>query len=150
MRSTLIQSIRQSPAHDADTWAEQVLVGSVGGGALPTDANPNTTPPPGNRIYRCTQHTGSLHQSTSQTGFINLHTIFSTAAATSITFQHWFFDDTQALWIPYNAPITLTPTVNANNFNYTLTGIGYVFLGSKWFTQITANTGVEVMVTSFV
>lgn len=132
------QSVIQSPAHDADTFALAVWAGTIGGSALPTDPNPNTTPPSAGRILTIQPRTGSLVIS----GGTQLRVVAGVVAASSITFQPWFFDPTPNLWIQYGAPTTLTPTgaaANAIGFN---TGN---MAGALFFLQITANTLVQAL-----
>jgi hypothetical protein len=124
-RQSIVQSFRQ----DADLpYADQVTVGTIGGGALPTDPNPNTTPPPASRVLRLTPRGPSLTLQTT-------NATLTVLSGTSVTVQVWFFDDTQARWIQLGAPFAST----------TVSIIVAAVLGAKLFPQITANTGVEVI-----
>jgi hypothetical protein len=133
------QSLIQSPAHDNDaTFALRVWVGTIGGSALGTDPNPNTTPPSAGRIITSSMRGGMLQ--THGTG--RLTVICGTVAASSITLQPWFFDATQNLWVQYGAPATITPTGAASNATTIIFGN---FTGGQLFAQITANTLVQAL-----
>lgn len=152
MRALLIQSIRQVIAHDADSdWTEQVMIGTIGGGALPTDPNPNTTPPAANRIFRCANRSRALFANTTSTSTgCGARVATSVAGGSSMTVQLWFYDDTQARWVEYDFPRTFTPNGVNPNINLALwNNVGAHFIGAKFFVQITANTGVEVLAASW-
>jgi hypothetical protein len=141
MRARLTQSLRTSLVHDIDTSFDNIVwVGTPGGAALGTDPNPNTTPPAANRILKLTPRPGALG------GFQGvIHCCPVPIAAASITFQGWFFDDTQALWIPSAIPITLTPTPGAAGLgNLQQFNVG-AQMGVRFFIQIQANTNVQAM-----
>lgn len=128
----------QSPAHDADTFALAVWVGTIGGAALGTDPAPNTTPPAGGRILTLQPRPGTFVPH----GSAQLKVLAGVVAASSITFQPWIFDITPNLWVQYGAPTTLTPTGAASNvigFN-----VGNL-VGAPFFVQITANTLVQAL-----
>jgi hypothetical protein len=135
----LQQTIASAPAHDADpTFSLAVWVGTVGGSALGTDPNPNTTPPSGGRILRCLPRRGLLLQH----GAAQVRLVCGVVAASSITLQPWFFDATQNLWVQYGAPVTITPTgAAANQIGVTIGMVG----GAQIFVQITANTLVQAL-----
>lgn len=136
------QSVIQSPAHDADTFALAVWVGTIGGSALSTDPNPNSTPPSAGRILTIQPRTGTLVIS----GSAQLRVVAGVVAASTITFQPWIFDITPNVWVQYGAPTTLTPTgaaANAIGFN-----LGNV-AGAQMFVQITANTLVQALAYDF-
>jgi hypothetical protein len=132
------QSIIQSPAHDADTFALAVWVGTIGGAALGTDPAPNTTPPSAGRILTLQPRPGTFVPM----GASQLKVICGVVAASTITFQMWFFDVTPNLWVQYSAPTTITPTgavTNLIGFN-----VGNL-VGAPFFVQITANTLVQAL-----
>jgi hypothetical protein len=136
----LQQSLIQGPAHDNDpTFAFRVWVGTIGGSALATDPNPNTTPPSAGRIFTASMRGGMLQ--THGTG--RLTVVCGVVAASSITFQPWFFDTTQNLWIQFAGPVTITP-VGGGTANATTIIIGN-FTGAQFFFQITANTLVQAL-----
>jgi hypothetical protein len=133
----------------ADNWMEQVFIGSIGGGALPTDPDPNVTPPAASRIVRSTPRLGSLACNSALSGTAGVGPLFrcllSVAVATSITIQFWFFDDTQSKWIPVGAAITNTPTGASSNIAFVPNLSPPIPIGSQCFSQIVANTGVEAL-----
>jgi hypothetical protein len=132
------QSVIQSPAHDNDTFALAVWVGTIGGAVLPTDPNPNTTPPAGGRILTMQPRTGTLIIS----GSAQLRVVAGVVAASSFTFQPWFFDPTPNLWVQYGAPTTLTPTGAASNAIGFNTGN---MAGALFFIQLTAVVLVQAV-----
>jgi len=121
-------------------FSDSVWVGSVGGPALALDPNPNTTPPDPARIYRTTSKPGCIGVNGNGT----FHTNCGIVPASSITLQRWYFDGTQARWIPIREPITTTPTAAGNNGTQLGTVFG-VFFGAKYFVQITANSLVQLL-----
>lgn len=135
----LISPVIQSPAHDADpTFSMAIWVGTIGGSALSTDPSPNVTPPSNGRILQYSPRKGALLVH----GGGVLRALCGVVAASSITLQMWFFDNTQGVWIPFAAPFTITPTGAATNTSaQTITN----FAGAKFFLQITANTLVQAL-----
>lgn len=133
VRQSIVQSFR---ADDPGApFVDQVVVGTIGGAVLPTDPNPNTTPPSASRIIRLTPRRPALAISG------NVKITFVRGSG-SITTQSWFFDNTQGVWIPLGAPITLASPG-------ALSTTGAFMLGSaKCFAQITANSDVTVMLYS--
>jgi hypothetical protein len=128
-------------------FALAVWVGTIGGSALATDAAPNTTPPAAGRIIRITERRHAIFPSqTGNTGIPGIITVaFGVVAASSITVQFWFFDDTQALWLPYGAPTVRTPVSGSTNLISAVAGTNLTAIGAKVFVQITANTLVQAM-----
>lgn len=118
------------------TFTAPIVVGSVGGSALPTDPNPNTTPPAGGRILRFNRQPWTL--TTSGLGVVYI-TIVPVALA-SITIQPWFFDATQNVWIQFATATTSTPTAAGVN-NLQSINI-FDWGGALFFPQITACTAV--------
>lgn len=106
--------------------------GSIGGGALAVDVNdPNVSAPAPARIRQ--QVSGGCLVKPSG-GALRIYC----ANGTTVTLVPWFYDDVKARWFQWAAAFNVTPTVPGNLF------AGAMF-GVKWFFQITANTGVEMM-----
>jgi hypothetical protein len=141
MLAKVTQSIRMGrAARSGAPFTDCVWVGAIGGPALPLDPNPNTTPPIAARIYRTTTKPGCI----AINGIGTFHTSCGVVAASSITLQRWYFDNTQALWVPIREPITTTPTTSATQGTQLGTVFG-VFFGAKYYVQITANTLVQLL-----
>jgi hypothetical protein len=138
-----VLSVRQSyrvtvAAKQGAAFSDQVVLGTVGGSALPTDASPNVTPPSAGRIVRA-RATSSLCLA----GQSVLSGVIVPIALASLTFQVWFFDTTQAVWVPIAVPTTFTPTaVGINNLIFTTIG---GWFGVQIFLQVTANTAVQCL-----
>jgi hypothetical protein len=144
MRARVLQSLETPQGHDQDpTHALAIWVGTVGGSALPTDPDPNVTPPSNNRILRCTAKRGALVVHPTMT----LRVVCPPVAASSITFLAWYYDDTQARWIPL-VGTSMTPTGGASNIQGL--GANAFLVGAKVFVQITANALVQAMGYEFV
>jgi hypothetical protein len=129
-------------------WAMSVWVGTIGGSAIATDPDPNTTPPSAGRIVRASPFRlalfGTQTQTTGQPGFLTV--VFGVVASSSITVQFWFFDATQNKWVPYAGPTTKTPTTNGANVITNVVGTNILAaIGCKAFVQVTANTNVQAM-----
>jgi hypothetical protein len=132
-----MQSIVQSPTHDNDpTFSLAIWVGTIGGSALPTDTAPNTSAPSAARVLQISPRKGAMLMHGS--GVLRL--CCGVVGSSSITIQSWFFDNTQALWIQFGAPVVITPTGAASNTStQTISNVA----GAKFFLQITANTLVQ-------
>jgi hypothetical protein len=132
------QSIAVSPAHDNDATFTSfgMWVGTVGGSALPTDPDPNVTPPSNARIVRWTGRGGNMLAH----GFGSFKAVIPPVAASSITLRLWVYDDTIAQWIPL-ITTTTAPTGAAGGVTLAPTALP----GSKLFLQITANTNVQAI-----
>jgi hypothetical protein len=132
---TVVQRIRKtrSPQPGA-TFTREVWVGTIGGAALSADPAPNTTPPSAGRIARASVAPGIV--AAGGYGICPTQAIGGTAC----TVQYWFFDDTQALWVPYIQPQTITVATSPQAF-VNLLGLE----GAQVFVQLTANTGVQVL-----
>jgi hypothetical protein len=144
MRARLTQWLVSGRALDAlPAFALAVWVGTIGGSAIGTDPSPNVTPPAANRILRITPKRGAVFPmgQLNQANPPNITILFGVVAASSITVQIWYFDDAQAVWIPWLAPIVRTPTGAATN----VATANFSGLGSKVFVQVTANTLVQAM-----
>lgn len=137
---TLRQSYRTTRAAQIGAlFTATTVVGSVGGSALPTDPNPNTTPPSNGRILRLNRQPWTLTVS----GLGVIYVTFVPIATASITIQPWFFDATQNVWIQFVAPVSSTPT--APGVNNLLSLNVFNWGGAKFFLQITANTATQCM-----
>jgi len=145
MHVDIVQSIaRSSKARVLDVpFALGVWVGTIGGAALSVDANPNTTPPAAGRIVRISSKRGSICAKglLGTAGPFPFSILCGVIAASSITLQPWFYDDSRALWIPFGPPLTITPTGAASN----LATASMHGIGAKVFVQITANTNVKAI-----
>lgn len=136
-----MQSVRQLyrqtvAAQQGVAFSEQVVLGTVGGSALPTDASPNTTPPSAGRIVRA-----MAKSSICLCGQGVISGLVIPIALASITFQAWFFDATQGVWVQFTIPFTFAPTaVGINNLIFTAIG---GWFGAQLFLQVTANTAVQ-------
>lgn len=141
--SSVVNPVRvpASPAFGLAVW-----VGTIGGAALPTDPDPNVTPPSAGRIVRVQAKRGQVFAlgRTNQGALINVFTVFGVVASSSITVQYWFFDATQAKWITIGAPQTRTPTGSASNLIGAVTETWFP-LGAQFYVQITANTNTQAM-----
>jgi hypothetical protein len=117
-----------------------VWVGTIGGSALPTDADPNTTPPSAGRIVQVYPRRGSgIAQALLGT---RISIVAGVVAASSITFQSWVFMQQAAAWFRYSTSQTIAPagvTTNAVTAN-----LGNMS-GARIFVQITANTLVQAV-----
>ena len=132
------QCVVQSPSHDNDpSFALSVWVGTIGGAALGLDPNPNVTPPAAGRILTMIPKDSALQLM----GSARLAILCAPVAASSITVQPWFFDDSRAVWVQFGPPITITPTGAASN----LATVAMSGFGSKVFVQVIANTNVKAM-----
>lgn len=116
-----------------------IVVGTPGGSALPTDANPNSTPPSAGRILRFNRQPGVLTGSGLGVVFIT----FVPIATAAITIQPWFFDATQNVWIQFATAVSSTPT--AAGVNNLLSINIFNWGGALFFPQITANTATRCM-----
>jgi hypothetical protein len=148
MRASVQQSVVRGKLTDTVLpFALGVWVGTIGGSALATDPSPNVTPPSAGRIIRVTGRRHAIFASqTGNTANVPLITVvFGVVAGSSITVQNWFFDDTQALWIPFGPTSTRTPVSGSSNSISAATGTNFAVIGSKVFVQITANTFVQAM-----
>lgn len=122
----------RSRSHATDLkFAHEIWVGTIGTGTVATDPSPNTTPPAANRILRCTAKRDALMAM----GFANLR-LLGARDGTSLVVQPWFYDDTQAAWVRFGAPVTLTSAAQ----NVTNVNVGNM-AGAKFFVQVTTNTG---------
>jgi hypothetical protein len=141
--SSVVNQVRApaSPAFGLAIW-----VGSIGGAALPTDPDPNVTPPSAGRIVRVQAKRGGAFVlgRTNQTALVNVTIVFGVVAASSITVQLWFFDATQAKWVPMGIPATRTPTGAATNLFGAVTETWFP-VGAQFFPQITANVNTQAM-----
>lgn len=145
MRAAVTQTNLSSPTHDTDaSFSFPIWVGTIGGSALPTDPDPNVTPPSAGRILRISPKRGATvgMGALNQAALTNCFVIFGVVAGSSITVQFWYYDDTQARWVPVNVPLTRTPVSGSSNI---IQGINVPIGGCKMFVQITANTNVQAM-----
>lgn len=136
----LRQSIVQSQTRDNDsTFSLATWVGTIGGAALSTDPSPNVTPPSNGRIVQMSPKKGAMLSH----GSGALRYVCGVVAASSITVQPWFFDNTLNTWVPFGPTVTITPTGGAavNTTTTTTLNMG----GAKFFVQITANTLVQAL-----
>lgn len=121
----------------ASTFALDSWYGTLGGTALATDPDPNVTPPASNRIIRM----GSTLDGVTSMGGPHLISA-AILDGTTLTYQAWFYDNSQAKWIKIHSTVVLTLTTN--NFR-NLNIVPGNLSGAKVFIQITANSGVTVL-----
>ncbi len=100
-------------------------------GALAADAAPtNLASVAAARILRCT----AKRDGVMAFGGALLRTVIFDG--TSLVVRPWFFDDTQAIWIPHGANITLT-TATTNTGALTIGNMA----GARLYVQVITNTG---------
>lgn len=109
-----------------------------GGAAIAVDADPNTVGGGGAGSLALLQAAGRVYSAPAGI-FIHGQTFINALAqdGTSAVGRFWWYDDVEALWIPSGNVATMT-TAAANSL---LAVIG-AMPGSKWYVQITSNTGV--------
>jgi len=130
-----------STANDS-TFSIANWVGTLGGAALSVDNDPNTTPPPANRIFRCSaKRNATAHMAGGSSPFGMFFKVVI-ADGTSLQARAWLFDSTQNKWLPHGTTLTLTfATGNVGNVGAQINNVN----GAKAFIQILANTGCTVM-----
>ncbi len=124
------QSSNQPKIISADRarWTRLYAVGTEdGSGALVAlDPDPNTTPPPANRIFRIGQpQTGTLGAAC---------TVYATIFDGAPSIQPWVFDDGNNRWYKATGAVVVP-----GFFSIALT-VGAGWLGAAFFFQVTANT----------
>jgi len=125
-----MHEVRSADTSNDATFSLQWL-GIIGGAALGNDAAPtNLGSVPANRILRCTAKRNGVVTM----GGMTLRMVI--ADGTSLVVRPWFYDDTQAIWIPHGTAQTLT-AASTNTASVVVGNMG----GAKFFMQITTNTG---------
>lgn len=99
----------------------------IRGAANFTDADPNVTPPAANRTLRIPS--GPFLSQTAVSTWL--------ADGTSATIRNWFYDDGQAIWVPFLQGLALT-YAGTNLISASYGAIP----GAKVFVQVVANVGV--------
>jgi len=115
-------------------FSANVIVGTVGGGALPNDADPNEAEPPAERVFRFPSDLGLSINGQSRVVIIIV-------GGTSLTYRGWWFDDTARKWFALGGAATITQATT----NIAALGVGSM-VGAKIFVQMVANSGVEQLV----
>lgn len=122
----------KSPDHSTDsTFSFALQIGTIGGSALTTDSNPS--------VLGDVSAPRTLRVTAKRDGVMTMGGAVvrcSIADGTSLVFRPWFYDYTQARWIPIGASATLT----AASTNSSTVAIGNM-AGARLFTQIITNTG---------
>jgi hypothetical protein len=131
----LTQSLVQSGLQPPAVSALSVWVGTIGGSALATDPNPNTTPPSAGRIVQCGTTKPGVYQLGA--GFIRI--LAAPVAAATCSFVPWLFDDTIAAWFQYLQQVNLSPNGAASNISGLTIGQR---LNQKAFVQLSVTNGV--------
>lgn len=122
----------KSPDRNQDSFAMTIWVGTLGGGALATENDPNTTPPAASRILRI----GAKRGGTLVQGLGNVRAYV--ANGTSLTLRGWYFDTFVNLWVAFVG--AAGQVCNANAFTSVLANTG-TMCGAQVFVQILTNTG---------
>jgi hypothetical protein len=131
----IVTSRKVGPVFTATQWIKN------GGAAIGTDSDPNTSPPPANRIAQLPSSIFgiSIFSPFNVSGLGIFATLIS-ADGTAITVRPWWKDDLKGEWVPLTTAVTLTTA--GNNFQQLSIR---VMPGAKFFVQVTANTGVTKM-----
>jgi hypothetical protein len=137
----MLTEVREADHGSDPSYSVALWVGTIGGSALPTDPDPNVTPPNPNRIFRWTSRRNTLMcmGAGPPNGAVSQVVV---VGGTNIDVQLWFYDDTQAKWVKAGGHQILTSaTSNVGS------GLGFVvmqnFAGAKTFFQVIANNGVQ-------
>jgi len=131
-----MQTIRTRDHSKDKSFSLEKWVGTLGGAALSTDSDPNTSEPVTNRVIRAR----AKRDGVMVMGTMLLRVVI--ADGTSLTFRPWMYDNHESKWIPHGNAQTVTfATGNIGNGTVLPGNIA----GAKVFVQITANTGCTVM-----
>jgi hypothetical protein len=113
------------------TFTPDLIRGTIGGGALANNADPNVTPPAAGTTIRMAPTRGAIFYGIGRVSFVACN-------GTSITIQLWFYDDVGAVWTKLGAAAAIT--VGTSDLGIVTVG---AMTGCLLYGQITANTGVE-------
>ncbi len=102
------------------------------GSPVATDADPNLTSPPSNRILTLSPKSGAV--AVSGQGTIKVIAV----GGTSIAYEVYFYDSTLAMWVKAFVARTITMATSPQD-SLSLSG---TWPGAKFFLRITAVTGV--------
>lgn len=127
--------VRGKSLDNVNDWASDIWVGTIGGSVLPTDPDPNVSPPSPGRIIKVSPRRGSCTFNGTQS--TRLYLILAPLATESLTVQFWF-KTAGGLWLTFSTTVTIAYPGSGQ----VAASINNTF-GAKWFIQVLANTNVQ-------
>lgn len=134
---TLTQRTGLASPKQTGQFGFAVWVGTIGGSALPTDPDPNVTPPSAGRILT----NGAKRGGCLVVGQGALRIYAAPVAGGTISSVIWTYEDSIARWVPFLQTVVVPANGSSSNFNF---GTAMATrLDQQFFVQITAVTNVQ-------